>query len=62
MLSREKNGEELFLVGKSDRTQILTCRLEGDRGVTVWAGVGYYGNTEIKFTSGKMRRVQIVLL
>lgn len=62
MLLREKNGEELFLVRKTDRTQILTCRLEGGRRVTVWAGVGYYGNTEIKFTNGKMKSSNCITL
>ncbi|XP_043524134.1 limbic system-associated membrane protein-like [Frieseomelitta varia] len=42
--------------------QILSHRQAGGGGVMVWAEIGYYGNTEIKFMSGKMESSHYITL
>ena len=51
----EPDGYRSYFHDLRKEPQILSHRQAGGGGVMMWVGIGYYGNTEIKFISGKMK-------
>ena len=55
------DGYRCYFHDLRKETHILSRRHSGG-GVMVWAGIGYYGNTEIKFISGTMKSPNYITL
>ena len=56
------DGYRCYLHDLRKETHILSRRQAGGGGVMVWAGIEYYGNTEIKFISGTMKSSNYITL
>lgn len=58
----EPDGYQYYFHDLRKETQSLSCRQAGGERIMAWAGIGYYGSTEIKFIIGKMKSLGYINL